>query len=154
MPKHKAKKKNLKKRVQKKAQKIKELTAQDLLLHPELLQSPQFKSLPKEKQFQLASQLKQLRTMMNKPMNGLGAVSSSNADSLYSKFLDSNSKLQQAQNETQKLKQQIEETERQRELEAKKQNEFKEAQHRYIKTMKHNNAINDLQRQMDNLNEQ
>ena len=153
MPKHKAKKKNLKKRVHRKVQKIKELTAQDLLLQPELLQSPQFKALPLEKQFQLTSQLKQLRMMM-RPINGLGAVSSGNADSLYSKYLDTSSKLSQAQHETQKLKQQIEETERQRETEMKLQNELKDKEHRFNKTMKHNNAINEYHRQMDKLDNQ
>ena len=154
MPKHKAKKKNLKKRVHRKVQKLKEITAEDLLMNPALLYSPQFKALPLEKQFQLTTQLKQLKTYGMRPMAGVGAVSSSNADAIYSKYLDSNSKLQQAQNETQKLKQQIEENERQKALEMKLQNELKDKEHRYNKTMKHNNAINDLQRQMDKLDEQ
>ena len=154
MGKHKGKKKNLKKRVHKRAQKLKGLTAQDLLMNPALLQSPQFKALPLEKQFQLTSQLKQLRMMATRPMTGLGAVSPGNADSVYSKYLDSNSKLQQAQYETQRLKQQIEENERQRAMEAKLQNDLKEKEHRYNKETKHNNAVKDLQRQMDRLDEQ
>ena len=75
MTKHKGSKK--KRSVKKRVQKIKELTAEDLLLNPALLQSPQFKALPLERQFQLTSQLKQLRMMSR---GGLGApVSSSPA---------------------------------------------------------------------------
>ena len=105
MAKHKSKKKVIKKRVQKRAAKLKELTAQDLLMNPELLHSPQFKALPLEKQFQLTSQLKQLRMMSR---GGLGAPvpsSTSGDNSLYHQLmslLNKNSRLESDNTQTQK----------------------------------------------------
>ena len=105
MAKHKSKKKINRKRVQKRAAKLKEMTAQDLLMNPELLQSPQFKALPLEKQFQLTSQLKQLRMMSR---GGFGApVSSSNNggdNSLYHRYMDATNELQKAQNANEQLR--------------------------------------------------
>ena len=63
MAKHKGSKK--KHSVKKRAQKLKELTAEDLFANPSLLQSPQFRALPLEKQFQLTSQLKQMRMIQS-----------------------------------------------------------------------------------------
>lgn len=102
MPKRKAKK-NLKKRVHKKVQKLKELTAQDLLMNPTLLQSPQFKALPIEKQFQLTSQLKQLKMMMNRPMGGVVSASGGGDSSLYHRLMDVSNQVAKKEKENKQL---------------------------------------------------
>lgn len=106
MAKHRGKKKNLKKRVQKKAQKLKELTAQDLFMNPALLYSPEFKALPMEKQFQLTSQLKQLRMMSR---GGLGAathtvVSGGGDAGLYHQYMEKGREVQRQQNDVEQLR--------------------------------------------------
>ena len=105
-----AKRKNLKKTVKHNVKKIKEknsttFTVQDLALNPALLYSPQFKALPMEKQFQLTSQLKQLKAM-RMPMMFTGGNGSSGSD-IYSKLNESNRKVQDTQNETQKITDQL-----------------------------------------------
>ena len=121
MGKHKGKKKNknLKKHVKKRVQKLKEITAQDLLLHPELLQSPQFKALPLDKQFQLTSELKQLRMMTMKPMTGMGNVNSGGGadSSLYHKLNEILNKNTRQENSNAQLKAQYDaELERSKQL--------------------------------------
>ena len=78
MSKHKSKKRNLKKTVKRKVQKLQELTAEELLMNPTLLQSPQFKQLPMEKQFQLVSQLKHLKSLFGLRNNAAPIYSSGN----------------------------------------------------------------------------
>ena len=101
-------KRNLKKKVQHKAKKLKELTPEELLLNPALLQSPQFKALPLERQFQLTSQLKQLRMMSR---GGLGAptssISTGNDNSLYHKLMELLNKNSRAENENAQLQTQV-----------------------------------------------
>ena len=65
--------KRSKKRVQRRARKLRELTAEDLLQNPALLQSPQFQALPLEKQYQLINQMRQLKAAMGgRPMMSAG----------------------------------------------------------------------------------
>ena len=155
MGKHKGKKKNLKKRVQKKVQKLKELTAEDLLLHPELLQSPQFKALPLEKQFQLTAQLKQLRMMANRPMMGGGGYyASGGADSaMYHKLNEVINKNSRQENENAQLKAQYEaELERQKQLH-EAQAQLKKEQKRKEKEMKQKEEMDKVERDFEELNQ-
>ena len=52
-----------KRHVKRRAKKLLEITAHDLLLNPALLYSPQFKALPLERQFQLTSRLQILKSI-------------------------------------------------------------------------------------------
>ena len=111
----KAKRRNLKKRVHRNVQKVKGLTAEDLFMNPALLYSPQFKALPLEKQFQLTSQLKQIKMMKTQPMmmNGGSSGSSSAAHDLFNKLNASNNQLVHAQNDFNQMKTQLEATQQQ-----------------------------------------
>ena len=152
MPKHKAKKRNLKKRVHRKVQKMKELTAEDLLINPALLQSPQFKALPLEKQIQLVTQMKQLKAMQMRqtPMNtNVGSKS----DELYSKYLASNSQLSKMVNENQRLKQQIEENKRQMAEQHEMAQQMKQEEQRFDSTMKREAATENLRMKMEKLHD-
>lgn len=157
MSKHKSKKRISKKRVQRRVQKLKELTAEELLLHPELLQSPQFKALPLEKQFQLTSQLKQLRMMMNRPMMGMSAVSggSGGADSsLYHKLNEVLNKNSRQENENAQLKAQYDaELEKQKQLH-EEQNRLKKEQKRREKEMKQQQEMKKVEEAFDEINKE
>ena len=120
----KAKRRNLKKRVHRNVQKVKGLTAEDLFMNPALLYSPQFKALPLEKQFQLTSQLKQIKMMKTQPMmmkplcgegfaHGNSSGSSSAAHDLFNKLNASNNQLVHAQNDFNQMKTQLEATQQQ-----------------------------------------
>ena len=112
-----SKKRNLRKKVKAKAKKLKEITAEEILMNPALLQSPEFKALPLEKQFQLTSQVKQMKMMMR---GGLGAPSHAAGgpnSSLYHKLNDLLNKNARAENENNQLRMQVDaETARAKEL--------------------------------------
>ena len=83
--------KRSKKRVQRRARKLRELTAEDLLQNPALLQSPQFQALPLEKQYQLINQMRQLKAAMGgRPMMSAGGSSPSGGvdSAMYHKLND------------------------------------------------------------------
>ena len=155
MAKHKSKKKSIKKRVQKRAAKLKEITAQDLLMNPELLQSPQFKALPMEKQFQLTSQLKQLRMMSR---GGLGAPVPSNPNnggdnSLYRRYMEATNKLQKAQNANEQLRIGLQTTNDALKHETELKKEIKEAAEREKETVKRQAKIEALNSTLQKLKE-
>ena len=97
-------KKNLKKRVKHNAKKLKELTAEDLLMNPGLLQSPQFLQLPMEKQFQLIAQLKQLRAMLSNKAGGATPQTPGNDPSLFAKVNELNNKVARQAKENEQLR--------------------------------------------------
>ena len=103
-------KKNLKKRVKKNVRRLKELTAEDLLMNPALLQSPQFQQLPMEKQFQLISQMKQLKTLFSGRAGGVGGggtapqTSGNNDPSLFAKINELNNKASRQAKENEQLR--------------------------------------------------
>ena len=102
-------KKIIRKRVKKNAKKLKELTAQDILLNPALVESPQFKQLPPEKQILLMSQVKQLRALMSGRIGvGGGPIathSGSNVDpALLSRVNEANNKTSHLTNENEQLR--------------------------------------------------
>lgn len=148
-----AKRKNLKKTVKHNVKKIKEknsttFTVQDLALNPALLYSPQFKALPMEKQFQLTSQLKQLKAM-RMPMMFTGGNSSSGSD-IYTKFMDSNRKVQEAQNETQQLRVSIDANTKAVQEELQIQKQLRQAKKDNLKKMKH---VDEMKEQIQELTE-
>ena len=160
-----AKRKNLKKIVKQNVKKIKEknsttFTVQDLALNPALLYSPQFKALPMEKQFQLTSQLKQLKAMRDPlgqshrlmPMMFTGGNSSSGSD-IYTKFMDSNRKVQEAQNETQQLRVSIDANTKAVQEELQIQKQLRQAKKDNLKKMKHKDEMEKTQEQIQELNE-
>lgn len=155
MGKHKTKKRITKKRVQKRAQKLKELTAEDLLMNPALLQSPQFKALPLEKQFQLTTQLKQLKTYGLRPMMGGGGYyASGGADSaMYHKLNEVINKNTRQENENAQLKAQYDaEIQRQKQLH-EAQAQLTKEQKRREKEMKQREEMNKIEREFDELNQ-
>ena len=142
MPKHAKKNQKRKRTVKKNADKLKEITARDILLNPALVHSPQFKALPIEKQIQLMAQVKQLQQLLGKGTAITGG--SGAADQMYSKLLNANSNLNYAQNETQRIKNQIEETKKQTDLEYKAQKDLKNDLHNYKQNLKHQKAMDNI----------
>lgn len=173
----KAKRKDLKKIVKhnvkkiKKTSKVPEITVQDLALNPALVYSPQFKALPIEKQFQLTSQLKQLKAMKN-PMMFMGGSGSTGSD-IYSKLNESNRKVQDTQNETQKImdqvranaetmkqllkmRQDVKNAENQKIEETKKDIEIQSLKKKLVKVQEegNNSEINNLKQQIKELEDE
>jgi len=108
MAKHKSKKRNIKKRVKKNVQKIKEITAEDILQNPALIYSPQFKALPLDRQLQLLAQVKQLKAMLGKPNGPIVPGASGGDPALYTKLNDLNTKASRQANENEQLRVQLE----------------------------------------------
>ncbi|WP_405289851.1 hypothetical protein [Methanobrevibacter sp.] len=157
MGKHKSKKRISKKRVQRRVQKMKDLTPEDLLLHPELLQSPQFRALPLEKQFQLMTAYKQLRMMTNRPMMGVGASSGGGggADSaMYHKLNDILNRNAYQENANAQLKAQFDaELERQKQLH-EAQSQLKKEQKRKEKELKAQVEMKKVEEAFDEINKE
>ena len=108
MAKHnKTKKRNIRKRVRRNAQKIKEIKAEDIIMNPSIVYSPQFQQLPKEKQFMLMTQVKQIKAMMGNRPNGPAYTSSGNSGGdpvLLSRINDINNKASRQANENEQLR--------------------------------------------------
>lgn len=107
MPRHRTtKKRNLKKKVKRNIQKIKEITAEDILLNPALVYSPQFKQLPIEKQIMLMNQVKQLKAMMGRTnMPASHSSSGGGGDSsLFARLNEMNNKISRQENENEQLR--------------------------------------------------
>jgi len=162
MSKHKSKKRISKKRVQRRVQKMKELTAEDLLMNPVLLQSPQFRALPLEKQFQLVAQLKQLRMMTQRPihdaqlrMMGAGVGGGGGADSsMYHKLNDILNRNTYQENINAQLKAQYNaELEKQKQLH-EAQSQLKKEQKRKEKEIKAQVEMKKVEEAFDELNKE
>ena len=108
MAKHnKSTKRKIRKRVRHNAKKIKELTAEEILLNPALVESPQFKQLPTEKQIQLMAQVKQIRALMSNRGGGSGGIyqsSNSGDPNAFSRINDLNNKVARQSNENEQLR--------------------------------------------------
>ena len=110
MAKHnKSTKRKIRKRVRHNAKKIKELTAEEILLNPALVESPQFKQLPTEKQIQLMTQVRQLKTMFaGRTGGGVVSQSSGSADpALFARLNEANNKVSRQSNENEQLRIQL-----------------------------------------------
>jgi len=162
MSKHKSKKRISKKRVQRRVQKMKELTAEDLLMNPVLLQSPQFRALPLEKQFQLVAQLKQLRMMTQRPihdaqlrMMGAGVGGGGGADSsMYHKLNDILNRNTYQENINAQLKAQYNaELEKQKQLH-EAQSQLKKEQKRKEKEIKAQVEMKKVEEAFDEINKE
>ena len=119
MAKHnKSTKRKIRKRVRHNAKKIKELTAEEILLNPALVESPQFKQLPTEKQIQLMTQVRQLKTMFaGRTGGGVVSQSSGSADpALFARLNEANNKVSRQSNENEQLQAATDAYKREKEL--------------------------------------
>ena len=108
MAKHRTKKRNMRKRIKKNVQKIKEITAEDILRNPILVESPQFKALPLERQFQLMAQVKQLKGALGTRNMTVSHPVGGGDSSLLTRLNEMNNKIARQENENQQLKTSIE----------------------------------------------
>ena len=178
MPKRKFQRKIQNKRkhtVKRNATKIKGLKVEDLIMNPALLQSPQFKALPIEKQFQLTTQLKQYLAF-HKPNQTQGVVTTTGggvSHGIYEQLLSAQQASQRAANEVEAYKVQLQ-SERQRTAELMElKKKYQQENGEYIKSEEHkrevelltnkihdledrinNGEIQDLQQQLNTLKEQ
>ena len=145
-------KKNIRKRVKRNARKIKELTAEDILLNPALVESPQFKTLPIEKQIMLMNQVKQLRAIMTQRPTGTVSHSSGSSDqSMFNRINELNNKVSRQTRENEQLRVAYQASNEALKREKALSNEIKRKAQEQKDTVERNARINQLEQENQRL---
>ena len=158
MAKHnKSTKRKIRKRVRHNAKKIKELTAEEILLNPALVESPQFKQLPTEKQIQLMTQVKQIRALMSNRGGGSGGIyqsSNSGDPNAFSRINDLNNKVARQSNENEQLRVALQAANDAYKREVGLKNEIKQKYRERKDDIERDATIADLENQLQHYNAQ
>ena len=105
-----------------------------------------------DRQFQLLHQLKILQQLTKTPTQTV-LTGGGNADALYAKLLQSQQNLQQAGNETQRIKAQIADTEQRIKEEHIAQEKYKQQLQDFNSELRHKKAMKNYNRKMEDLND-
>lgn len=157
MPKRarKLQKQRRKNNVKRNAKKIKEITVQDILMNPDILNSTAFKSLPVEKQNQLIQEAKQYlnakKTNQIQPVTVLGGGGGGGGGvnhDLYSQLLQSQQLVAKRENEAAAYKQQIEANKAQASELAQTKKQLSDLETKYQQELSHKQEVELLKNQI------